>query len=276
MGKISRNNLITRGFTGAGFVIAILGAVILSYYIFSILFLIITLLALYEFLSIHGNKKVGLVLPPIIAGAIAYLSVALAWFGLIPENLLLINFLLIPLLLITSLYSKSPIAIRDISLALFSLVYIALPLATLNLLFFKSTTNFQSDLLIGFFVVIWTYDSFAYLTGVTFGRHRLFERISPKKSWEGTLGGFVFGLIAAWVVAAIFSHYTIGQWLVFAIIIMVFGTFGDLLESLLKRSLNIKDSGKVLPGHGGLLDRFDAVLLAAPAAVVYVHLILLK
>jgi phosphatidate cytidylyltransferase len=276
MGKINRNNLITRGFTGAGFVIAILGAVILSYSVFSILFFVITLLALYEFLSIHGNKSVYRVLPPLLAGAIVYLSVALVWFGLIPEDLLLINFLLIPLLLITSLYSKSPIAIRDITLAVFSLVYIALPFSTLNLLFIGGTANFDSDLLIGFFIIIWTYDSFAYLTGVTFGRHRLFERISPKKSWEGTLGGIVFGLIAAFVMTKFFSHYSIGQWLVFAIIIMVFGTFGDLLESLLKRSLNIKDSGKVLPGHGGLLDRFDAVLLAAPAAIVYVHLILLK
>lgn len=276
MGKINRNNLITRGFTGAGFVIAILGAVILHYYLFSVLFLVITILAIHEFLSIHGNRRNKHTLPPIAAGAFAYLSTVLVWFRLVPDDFLLLNILLIPLLLITSLYSKSPQAIREITLAVFGLVYIALPLTALNLLFVENSSSYQPDLIIGFFIIIWTYDSFAYLVGVTFGRHRLFERISPKKSWEGTLGGFVFGLIAAALIAQFLSLYSIGHWLVLAIIIMVFGTFGDLLESLLKRSLNIKDSGRVLPGHGGLLDRFDAVLLAAPAAVVYVHLILLK
>jgi phosphatidate cytidylyltransferase len=126
----------------------------------------------------------------------------------------------------------------------------------------------------GFFFILWANDSFAYLTGVSIGKHRLFERISPKKSWEGSIGGFVSGLLTAWVISIFFKEFDLINWIVIAAIIMIFGTFGDLVESLFKRSLKVKDSGNILPGHGGLLDRFDAVFLAAPA--VFVYLILIK
>jgi phosphatidate cytidylyltransferase len=108
---------------------------------------------------------------------------------------------------------------------------------------------------------------------MTFGRHRLFERISPKKSWEGSVGGFIFGLFAAYLLSLYFQEFDLMSWLIIAAIIMIFGTFGDLAESMIKRSLKIKDSGSILPGHGGLLDRFDAVLLAAPPVLVYINMI---
>ena len=111
-----------------------------------------------------------------------------------------------------------------------------------------------------------------YLFGSLFGKHRLFERISPKKSWEGFVGGLLFALLASQAFAYLLPTYSAAQWLGLAVVVVVFGTWGDLIESLLKRQLGIKDSGHVLPGHGGMLDRFDSVLLAIPAAYIYIEL----
>jgi phosphatidate cytidylyltransferase len=142
----------------------------------------------------------------------------------------------------------------------------------LNLLYNSGPMVVESGpaIVLSFFLIIWTYDTFAYLTGILVGKHRLFPRVSPKKTWEGTAGGFIFGLAATFLLSKYFTDFDLLNWLIIASIIMVFGTFGDLSESLLKRSLNIKDSGNILPGHGGLLDRFDAVLMAAPAVFVYI------
>jgi phosphatidate cytidylyltransferase len=104
---------------------------------------------------------------------------------------------------------------------------------------------------------------------MAFGKHKLFERISPKKTWEGSIGGLIFGMVMSWVLSIYFNDLSLLQWLSIGLITIVFGTFGDLAESMIKRSMNVKDSGKLLPGHGGLLDRFDAALLAAPAVFIY-------
>ena len=116
---------------------------------------------------------------------------------------------------------------------------------------------------------MWSFDSFAYLTGVSIGKHRLFERISPKKSWEGFFGGLVLSLGVAAALAYFFPVLSTGQWMVMSLIISVTGTFGDLAESLLKRSFGVKDSGNIMPGHGGFLDRFDAALMAMPFVVAW-------
>jgi phosphatidate cytidylyltransferase len=112
-------------------------------------------------------------------------------------------------------------------------------------------------------------DTFAYLTGVTFGKHRLFERISPKKSWEGFVGGGLAALLSGYVFSLIIPEISLIQWLIFSEITVVFGTFGDLIESLIKRTVHVKDSGNIIPGHGGLLDRFDSMLLAAPSVFIF-------
>lgn len=123
------------------------------------------------------------------------------------------------------------------------------------------------------FIFTWINDTGAYCTGMLFGKHRLFERISPKKSWEGSIGGGAFSIIAAIIMAHFFPFMTLGVWIGLALTIVIFGTWGDLTESLLKRTLGIKDSGNILPGHGGMLDRFDSTLMAVPAAVVYLYVI---
>jgi phosphatidate cytidylyltransferase len=145
--------------------------------------------------------------------------------------------------------------------------FIALPFSLLSYIFFIN--GFQPLILLAVFVTIWVNDTGAYLVGVTLGKHRLFERISPKKSWEGFFGGAFFALISAYVFSLFIKDLSLIQWLIFSEIIVIFGTFGDLAESLLKRTLNMKDSGNVIPGHGGLLDRFDSMLLAAPAVYLF-------
>ena len=121
-------------------------------------------------------------------------------------------------------------------------------------------------------MIIWVHDSGAYLVGVSIGRHRLFERISPKKSWEGAIGGTLTAILAAWFIAKYIPEISLLHWIIISVLVVVFSTFGDLTESMFKRYFGIKDSGNILPGHGGILDRFDSLLFAAPVLVAYLKL----
>ena len=133
---------------------------------------------------------------------------------------------------------------------------------------------YNALLVIAFFSFIWINDTGAYIVGCTIGKHRLFERISPKKSWEGFFGGLAFSLLLGWVWSTQCSFLNMGQWIGLSAVVSIFSTWGDLCESLLKRTLNVKDSGNILPGHGGLLDRLDSVFLASPATVIYLYLLI--
>ena len=157
-------------------------------------------------------------------------------------------------------------------------MYIALPFSLLNVLAFNATSEgivaFNTLLPLSIFIFLWVNDSGAYCVGSLIGRHKLFPRISPGKSWEGSIGGAVFVLAAAYAISYFLDEeqmLTMPAWLGLGLVVVVFGTWGDLVESLFKRTLGIKDSGNILPGHGGMLDRFDSSLLAIPAAVVYLY-----
>ncbi|MDR2474680.1 MAG: phosphatidate cytidylyltransferase [Bacteroidales bacterium] len=173
--------------------------------------------------------------------------------------------------IISELYLKKADPLQNWAYIMLGQIYVALPLAVLCYLpFFPAEGNYNKVLPFAFFVIIWISDSGAYIAGSTFGRHPLFKRISPKKSWEGSLGGTCMSVVTALIFAHYFPHtLSTAAWIGMALITTVFGTLGDLSESLLKRTIGIKDSGKILPGHGGILDRFDSVLLAAPACVLY-------
>ena len=152
-----------------------------------------------------------------------------------------------------------------------AVAYIAVPFG-LMMYFFNPVVlsgPFHYGIVLGFLVILWLNDTGAYFVGSLIGKHKLFERISPGKTWEGSFGGVLFALLTAWGISFIFRQLNVTQWMTLAIIIVISGTLGDLVESMLKRSLGIKDSGNILPGHGGLLDRFDAVLLSAPFVFVY-------
>ena len=174
---------------------------------------------------------------------------------------------------IVQLYRPQQNALHSLERSLFSISYIAVPVAMLNSIMSITAPR----LLLGMFMFIWLYDTGAYCVGMLLGRHRLFERISPKKSWEGVIGG-----IAACVLGAYATHYWFDEffqvpelaiWVGLSVVIAVFATFGDLVESLIKRTVGIKDSGHILPGHGGILDRIDSLLLVSPAVLIYLSLI---
>jgi phosphatidate cytidylyltransferase len=183
-------------------------------------------------------------------------------------------------IMIRELYFRKPSPITDWVHTLFPVIYVALPFALTSLLAFDSQgpdTGYSPVIPITLFVFLWCNDVGAYCTGCTIGKHKLFERISPKKTWEGSIGGAVFTMIAAFLLHTFlpdwYSFMPVWVWIGMALVVVVFGTWGDLIESLMKREMEIKDSGKILPGHGGMLDRFDSALLAIPATVVYLSLV---
>ena len=184
----------------------------------------------------------------------------------------------IPLIIfvfINELYRNNKKPFSNIAYTLLGIVYIAFPLSLFNFFVFRGSpiVYYTPNILLGFFILLWAYDTGAYLFGVSLGKHRLFPRISPKKSWEGFLGGAITSLIISYFISTYFSELQFQHWIVISFIIIVMGTFGDLVESLFKRSINLKDSGKIFPGHGGILDRIDSILLSAPIVFTYLQLI---
>ena len=179
-------------------------------------------------------------------------------------------------MMITELYLKKKNPTGNWAYSMLSQLYVALPFALLNVLAFQNSSEtgsvtYNPILPLSIFVFIWLSDTGAYCVGSLIGKNRLFERISPKKSWEGSIGGGIFSIASSLGFAHFFPFMSEWQWVGLAIVVVIFGTWGDLTESLMKRQLGIKDSGNILPGHGGMLDRFDSALMAIPAAVVYLY-----
>jgi len=176
--------------------------------------------------------------------------------------------------LIAQLYSGDANALRSLSCSLAGQLYIALPVSLMGIIYNSAGGR---ALLLAMFIMIWLNDTGAYLVGSQFGRHRLFERISPKKSWEGFIGGVVFAVMSAFLFRYGFAEYygmrSIGVLLGLGVTVSVFATWGDLVESLIKRTVGVKDSGNIMPGHGGILDRIDSLLSVAPATVAYLAMI---
>jgi len=187
--------------------------------------------------------------------------------------------LFIPIVILaflTELYRKKLNPLGNIAYLQLAIFYIAIPLALMNFLFYPDLNMARPrvDLLLGFFILIWINDTFAYLSGMMAGKKLLFKRISPKKTWEGSIGGGIFTLAGGYVLSLFYQSIDLNEWLGFALIIIIFGTFGDLVESMFKRSIDVKDSGNIMPGHGGILDRLDSLLISAPFLFVYLFFIL--
>lgn len=267
------NNFVLRTITGIVFVGVIVSSIVLNPLFFAGLFFCIALLGLNEFYKLlrSGGKTpqtyLGLVSGGLLFAGLA--AVANSWMN---SKYLLALLPLFVIIFISELYRNKPSPFENIALTLLGILYVVLPLGLLNFLFL-SELNHTYSLLLGYFAILWINDTFAYLFGMTFGRHRLFERISPKKSWEGSIGGGLSSVVAAWMIASFENSLPMVHWIAIAIIIVISGTLGDLVESMLKRSLNCKDSGTLIPGHGGILDRFDAVLISAPLIFVYIQLV---
>ncbi len=270
------SNIVKRTLSGAVFIVCVIGSILWHPYAYAGVFTLIIIWSLLEFYDIvikdrvHAGKFIG-----IVSGIILFAASFFYARGLVTSEVFLIFIPLFVALFIGQLYSFDRYSFRAGAYTLTGVIYIALPFSLCNGLVFgvqNGQIEYTPDILLGFFILLWTNDTFAYLTGMLLGRHRLFERISPKKSWEGFFGGLICTVAASLLIAELFPVLPNYHWAAIAAIIVVFGVYGDLFESLLKRNLRIKDSGRFLPGHGGILDRFDSVLLAAPMVFFYLQM----
>lgn len=243
------------------------------------LFLLITVLSLLEFYKLIKNSTWNIqpqIVQGLIAGIVLYGSIAYS-FAYRNSAILAVNVLSIAMVLITELYRKKENPFSNIAYTLLGVFYLALPFGLSTTLIWVPDAHghgldFYPWIIFGSFMIVWANDSWAYLTGRYLGKHKLFERISPGKTWEGSAGGAAVALTFGYIMSLFFDKYTLIDWLVIAAILIVTSTLGDLVESMLKRSLGVKDSGTMLPGHGGVLDRFDGMYIALP--VIWAYLVL--
>lgn len=275
-------NLIVRSITGVLFVAAIVTC-FLDAMAMEMLFAIVTGLTMCEYGGLVNGVRGVTVNRFISTVAGVYLFLAVGGFcsGLVQTGAVFIPYLLtLVYLFVSELYAKNENAVNDWAYTMLGQMYVALPLSMINVLAFNAATDgsirFNYIIPLSIFIFLWTNDTGAYCTGSLIGRHKLFPRVSPAKSWEGSIGGAVLVMAASWIVGTYAIDHgadvlTVPQWLGLGLVVVVFGTWGDLVESLFKRTLGIKDSGTILPGHGGMLDRFDSSLMAMPAAVVYLY-----
>lgn len=275
-----KSNFLQRAITGVIFVAVLVGCILGGPISFTILFALISALTINEFGTIVNRRENTRMNKSISILAGLFLFLCFGYIGVVPgANEIFIPYLfLILYLFISELYKKQPNPLNNWAYAMMSQIYIALSFALLNVLAYHSSaadsvSQYNPILPLSIFIFNWVNDTGAYCTGMLLGKHKLFERISPKKSWEGSIGGAVFSIIAAIILAHFFTFLSTGIWIGLGLTVVVFGTWGDLTESLMKRTLGIKDSGNILPGHGGMLDRFDSTLMAVPAAVVYLYIV---
>lgn len=271
-------NFIQRAITGIIFVAVLIGCIIGSPFSFGILFAIISGMATYEFCNLVNKQEDVDINRNICTLGSVFLFFCFFYYGINPTDtgIFIPYLILLVYLMISELYLKKSNPIHNWAYSMLSQVYVGLPFALLNVLAFQSieaTSYYQFILPLSIFIFIWINDTGAYCTGMLFGKHRLFERISPKKSWEGSIGGAVFCIAAAFALAHWVPVMNTMEWIGMALTVVIFGTWGDLTESLMKRHLGIKDSGNILPGHGGMLDRFDSAIMAIPATVVYLYVL---
>jgi phosphatidate cytidylyltransferase len=265
-------NFLTRSFTALVFGVLMIVSILSGTLYFAGLMLFVLITGMIEFYRLVPPKvSINARIAGIASGTVIYLLIFSYNYGLVPGT----YFWGIPVLLflpfLIAMFETNNNAIIAIGTTLAGITFIALPLALFASLIpagDKYSGIPGSEFLLGFLMILWVYDSAAYLVGSLIGKHKLYKRLSPAKTWEGSLGGLVFGIAAAWAIA-VFTEIFMFHWMAIALIIIVFGTLGDLCESMLKRNAGVKDSGKLLPGHGGILDRFDAVLMSAPVVFFY-------
>jgi phosphatidate cytidylyltransferase len=272
---MAMTNLVKRSITGAALVLVITLSICISYISFILLIIAINILALLEFYRLFASAEIlprrntGLIL------SVCLLSTnTLFIIGSIDWKIFLINIPFAFFIFINELYLKAKNPFQNIAFTFLGIIYITLPLCFfINISFLPPGSNaFHYQAVLGCFFILWASDTGAYFAGRYFGRHLLFKRISPKKTWEGSLGGTICAVLISYLTSLYFTEINSVHWMIIALIIVVTGTFGDLVKSLMKRSLNIKDAGTILPGHGGILDRFDSLLGSAPFVFCYLIL----
>lgn len=300
-------DIALRSYSGLAFVVILVSAIVFSSVSFFFVFLIILIIGMLEFYELSSlvksfpQKFTGLAI-----GIVFFSLCFLHSIGYISVKIFLLFIPLLSLVFISELYRVKKKPFTNIAYTFMGVIYVAMPLSLFSYFVFDTNIDiapvidpFNTDvepfdnainnfhflspspikisyspyLLLGYLILVWSFDTFCYLVGSTIGRTRLSKRISPKKSWEGTIGGAILTFGAAYVISLFIKEIAMIEWFVVAFLTIIMVSFGDLVESLFKRSLNVKDSGNIMPGHGGMLDRFDGILLSAPFVFIYLELL---
>lgn len=266
---------LTRTVSGLIYAAVMIGSILIHPLIFLTVFLFILILGMIEFYRISSiHESAAMVIPGITAGVIIFIAFFLSrYLGIENRIFLLIPFIGL-ILMILPMFNTKGQPILSASITFFGIIYVSLPVSVFNLLAYhpyKEGFDYQAILFL--FLILWLNDTGAYISGKWLGKHKMFPRISPKKSWEGFSGGLLMALLVTWLSRPLFPDIPVLHLWILCPVIVIMGTFGDLVESSWKRAAGVKDSGKLMPGHGGILDRFDSLIFAAPAA--YLTIILL-
>lgn len=275
------NNLLTRTLTGAGIIIFVMGGFWLhpiSFVITGLVLMTGTQFEYYSMIRLTGIRPQ--VVTGLITGITAYVFSSLIAARILEKEFYLILIPMLSVVMVIELYRKNEKPFDSLAHTCFSILYTVIPFSMIPFSAFyregmgtiisQNTILFSPGIIIGFFILLWTNDTAAYLVGITIGKRRLWERISPKKSWEGFLGGLVVTAGMGYLISGWLGVVGKADWVIIAMIVSVAGTYGDLVESMLKRSLGVKDSGNIMPGHGGFLDRFDSLVLSFPLVYLYI------
>lgn len=265
-------DLKPRIITGIVLVMFITVCVLFGPYSFFLLIFLVNLLGIHEFYTLFELRRFKKI-AGIFLASVFLITTSLVISRLCGWKLMLLTIPAAYGIFISALYTQSENPFTETALIFLALIYITVPCLSLMCLayVFPVKASYHAFMPLGLFMMLWAGDSGAYLTGKLSGKHALFKRISPNKTWEGAVGGAVSALLAAILISCIFKELNLISWLTMALITIVAGTFGDLVKSLMKRSRGVKDTGTILPGHGGILDRFDSLLGSAP--LVYIYLI---
>ncbi len=277
------SNFWQRTLTGAVFVIILIGATLLSEWSFLLLLFAINIMGLWEYCNLFRakeyapHKNVVLILGTLVfLIGIATIYIFSMYLEEHESNFMATPTLVAPVLLslfIVELYNKQHSPFQRAAVGITGLLYIPVSLSYFSSIAYIDNQTYNAYIPISCFILIWSSDTFAYLAGRTFGKHKLFPSVSPKKTWEGFIGGIIGTIGISVLLHYSFGIFSIPVWIGLALVIAVFGLWGDLIQSMLKRSLELKDSGTILPGHGGILDRFDSLLFCIPFVAAYLYFV---
>jgi phosphatidate cytidylyltransferase len=268
-------NFVQRTITGIIYVVIIIASILVHPFACAIVFAGITAAGLSEFYNLAASENIH---PWKFTGIVTGVSLFIINFlyasGFIQLSVLLGFILLLFIIFFLGLFRSREHIISDLGVTFLGLLYIAVPLSLMTYLCYpgKGSSSYTYEIVLGYLFILWLYDTGAYIFGNLLGKHKMMEKVSPAKTWEGLVGGLIVAIAIAMVVAKIFKIIIRTDWIIISLITVVTGTLGDLVESGIKRNAGKKDSGDLLPGHGGILDRIDSVLLSVPFVLLFLLL----